>query len=181
MLEWLISNKLSRINLCISLVYFYRHYWKCTVQKTKQKNIVRAKCHIRTAHTHIDQHSPLRFQKQFHYITWSATKRNSHCVILLPSQQTKCCQLLCYVLPCIEPLHVLKHINSHLSSFLKPQTFYKGRGSHDSGHSDLHLWVTISFNLDLWCECVDGTGSVNRVKVHTEYYHVRWWYGQINP
>ena len=31
-----ISNKLSRINLCISLVYFCLHYWKCTVQKTKQ-------------------------------------------------------------------------------------------------------------------------------------------------
>jgi len=31
----LISNKLSRINLCISLVYFCLHYWKCTVQKTK--------------------------------------------------------------------------------------------------------------------------------------------------
>ena len=35
MLEWLISNKLSIINLCISLVYFCLHYWKCTVQKTK--------------------------------------------------------------------------------------------------------------------------------------------------
>jgi len=26
---------ISRINLCISLVYFCLHYWNCTVQKTK--------------------------------------------------------------------------------------------------------------------------------------------------
>ena len=35
MLEWLISNILSRINMCILLVYFCLHYWKCTVLKTK--------------------------------------------------------------------------------------------------------------------------------------------------
>jgi len=62
----------------------------------------------------------------------------------------------------------------YLSSFLKPQTFYKSSGS-------LHLWVMISFNTELWCERVEATVSIARVKVHTEHSHVRWWHGQINP
>jgi len=31
----MMAVELFRINLCISLVYFCLHYWKCTVQKTK--------------------------------------------------------------------------------------------------------------------------------------------------
>jgi hypothetical protein len=69
----------------------------------------------------------------------------------------------------------------YLSSFLKPQTFYKSQGSHDSVHSDFHPWVMIQFNLELWCEFVEGIVSITRDKLHTEYSHVQWWYIQIKP
>ena len=69
----------------------------------------------------------------------------------------------------------------YLSSLLKPQTFYKSWGSHDSVHSELHLWGMISFNTEMRCECIEAAGSIARVNLHTEHSHVGWWHGQINP